>query len=222
MNVLSLSDTIVQFIYSPSIKKRFVDVDLILACGDLPYYYQEYAISMLDKPLFFVRGNHDKLIEYGGGKPRRAPAGGVDLHVKHIKHKGWLFAGVEGSLRYRPGPFQYTQEEMWLSVFRLVPGLFANKILHGRYLDIFVTHAPPEGIHDQSDLAHQGIRAFRWLIDVFQPGYHYHGHVHIYRPDTQIETRRGNTLIVNTFGYQERSIDMPNRQYTQQPDSKTG
>lgn len=207
MKVLSLSDTVVQFIYSPSLPKRFGDVDIVLACGDLPYYYQEFVVSMLDKPLFFVRGNHDKLLEYGHGTNRNAPAGAVDLHRKHVRYQDWLLAGVEGSIRYRPGPFQYSQQEMWMFVLQLVPGLLYNKIAYGRYLDIFVTHSPSKGIHDLDDQAHRGIAAFRWLVEVFQPKYHYHGHVHIYRPDTISETQQGRTLVINTYGYQEKDLE---------------
>jgi hypothetical protein len=47
-------------------------------------------------------------------------------------------AGVEGSIRYREGPFMYTQSEMWLNVFSLIPRLLLNKWIYGRYLDIFI------------------------------------------------------------------------------------
>ena len=205
--VLSLSDVLVQYIYSPYIRKRFSNVDLIIGCGDLPYYYQEYVISSLDVPLFFVRGNHDKITEYSVSGQRTEPRGGIDLHRRNENYQGLLLAGIEGSVRYRPGPFQYTQSEMWRNVFALIPGFFRNKIMHGRFLDIFVTHAPPKGIHDAEDLTHNGINAFRWLIEVFQPAYHFHGHIHIYRPDEVTETLYKNTLVINTFGNRETVLD---------------
>jgi len=114
-----------------------------------------------------------------------------------------VFAGVEGSLRYRPGPFQYTQREMWWHVFSLVPALLRNKLVYGRYIDVFVTHAPPRGIHDKDDLTHQGIDAFRWFIKVFKPDYHFHGHIHVYRPDEVTESLFGSTQVINTFGHKE-------------------
>ena len=58
MKILAVSDTEVPILYSPSIVQRFRDVDVIISCGDLPYYYLEYMISMLDVPLYYVRGNH--------------------------------------------------------------------------------------------------------------------------------------------------------------------
>ena len=210
--ILSLSDVVVPFIYSPNIRTRFNGVDFVIGCGDLPYSYQEYVISLLDVQLFFVRGNHDKEVEYTLAGQRQYPQGGIDLHRRTIKFKGLLFAGVEGSLRYRRGPYQYTQAEMWNNVFALMPGLYRNKLTEGRYLDIFVTHAPPRGIHDKEDLTHRGINAFRWFIKVFKPAYHFHGHIHIYRPDAVLETRFEETCVINTFGHRETILeyDPPN------------
>jgi Icc-related predicted phosphoesterase len=203
MKILALSDTLVPFVYSPQVRRRFDGVDLILGCGDLPYYYLEYVLNAMDRPLFYVRGNHDQVIEYSSEAQRVGPAGGVDLHGRHAAYRGLLLAGVEGSLRYRNGPFQYSQGEMWANVFHLIPGLLRNRVRYGRYLDIFLTHAPPEGVHDRPDLPHQGIRAFRWLADSFKPAYLIHGHVHIYRPDTPTRTRLGSTIVLNAFGFQE-------------------
>jgi len=203
MKILTLSDIIEPTIYSPLVRQRFSKVDLVIGCGDLPYYYQEYVASVLDAMLFFVRGNHDRVIEYTTGGERRTPMGGEDLHRRSVCFQDLLFAGVEGSLRYRPGPFQYTQSEMWWHVFFLVPALFRNKLIHGRYLDVFITHAPPRGIHDKEDLTHQGIDAFRWMLKVFRPIYHFHGHIHIYRPDEIVESLVGPTRVINTFGYKE-------------------
>jgi len=208
MKILSLSDTQIPFIYSPQVRNRFQGIDFILGCGDLAYYYLEYVYDSLNIPLFFVRGNHDQLIEYGACGERNRPHGGIDLHRKTYFYQGVSLAGVEGSLRYRRGDFQYTQAEMWAYVFGLTPFFFRNRLLHGRYLDIFVSHAPPAGIHDRPDLPHQGIKAFRWLIDVFRPRYFFHGHIHIHRPDTQTETICGTTHVINTFGFRETSIEM--------------
>jgi hypothetical protein len=127
-----------------------------------------------------------------------------------INHQGLILAGVEGSLRYREGPFQYTQTQMWLNILRIVPGLIRSKLLHGRYLDIFISHAPPRGIHDQPDLPHQGIDAFLWLINTFKPRYHFHGHIHVYRPDVQTITQHGATTVINTYGYRETPISLVN------------
>jgi Icc-related predicted phosphoesterase len=207
MKILSLSDKIVSFIYSPIVRRRFPNVDLIIGCGDLSYYYLEYVMNALDVPLFFVRGNHDVVAEYDLGIMRTGPQGGTDLHRRTLRYKDLLLAGVEGSPRYRPGRYQYSQAEMWGHVFSLVPGLMANRASTGRYLDVFVTHAAAAGIHDRPDLPHQGIKAFRWLIKVFKPACLIHGHVHIYNPESLTESKVDHTLVINTFGFKEVTVD---------------
>jgi hypothetical protein len=201
MKVLTLSDILVPFLYSPRIKERFSTIDLAIDCGDLPYYYLEYIGDELKADIFFIRGNHSKLEETTTAGPRRAPLGAIDLHRCVFNYHGLLIAGVEGSLRYRNGPFQYNQAEMWGHVIALIPALISNRLRFGRYLDVFISHAPPWGIHDQVDLPHQGIKAFRWLDRVFKPAYHFHGHIHVYRPDVELETKFEKTWVINTFGY---------------------
>lgn len=207
MNVLSISDTVITLLHSPEIREKIRGVDFVIACGDLPYYYQEYIGEKLNVPLYFVRGNHDKLIEYSADGDRTAPCCGIDLH-HHIVHEGdLLLAGVEGCVRYNHwGIFQYTQGEMWRHVLRLAPGLLLNRLLYGRYLDIFVSHAAPWGIHDKPDWPHQGVKAYDWLIRVFKPKYHFHGHNHIYEINTIIETQVGDTLVMNTYGYRQTEL----------------
>lgn len=209
LKALTLSDIVLDWIYSPHIRERFPALDLVVGCGDLPYYYLEYIVSALDVDLFYVRGNHARVVEYGEGGPRSGPHGAIDLHRKVINYRGLLMAGVEGSLRYREGAFQYTQNEMWLNVLGLVPSLLQNRLQYGRYLDVFVSHAAPWGIHDQPDLPHQGIKAFRWLMRVFKPRYHLHGHIHVYRPDTVTVTRVGETQVINTYGYRVVDLEFP-------------
>jgi hypothetical protein len=208
LKILSLSDKQLDFIYNAQVKERFGDVDLILGCGDLTYYYLEFVVSMLDVPLYFVRGNHSNQVEYTMVGPKIKPEGGTNLHRRVINHQGLIMAGVEGSLRYREGPFQYSQTEMWLHVVRLLPRLLTNRVSRGRALDIFVSHAPPWGIHDQPDLPHQGIKAFRWLIETCKPSYHFHGHIHVYRQDVQTVTRHGSTMVINTYGFAETIVPL--------------
>jgi hypothetical protein len=78
----------------------------------------EYVSNALNAPLYFVRGNHASQVEYTVAGPRTAPLGAIDLHRRIVQHDGLLLAGVEGSLRYRESPFQYSQGEMWGHVYR--------------------------------------------------------------------------------------------------------
>ena len=209
MKILSVSDQVDPRIYSEALKERHSDVAFVLSCGDLPYEYLEYIISGLNRPLYYVHGNHDLYKRSNQEETRSLPLGGDNLHRKMYREHGLLLAGVEGSIRYNQKTrYQYTQAEMWSHVLRLVPGLYYNKLVYGRFLDIFVTHAPPKGIHEGEDWTHQGIKAFRWLIDTFQPSYHFHGHIHIYRPDAIVETQIGKTLVINTFQHRVTEIQI--------------
>ncbi|HSV86023.1 MAG TPA: metallophosphoesterase [Levilinea sp.] len=208
MKILAVSDEERAIIYNPAICSRFGDIGFVISCGDLPYYYLEYIISMLNKPLYYVRGNHAVRIEFGDGIERAHPWGGINLHRRCIRDRsGLLLAGIEGCLQYNFGPQQYSDAEMWKMVWGLAPRFLWNKLRYGRFVDIFVTHAAPWKVHDQDDRAHRGVKAFRWVIDVFKPAYLLHGHVHVYRRDTVIETVVRQTCVMNVFGYREIDLD---------------
>jgi len=210
MKLLAVSDVEVGFLYSPMICDKFQDVDLLFSCGDLPYYYVEYMLTMLNVPCYYIRGNHSSAVEYGSSGTRKSPLGAVDLHKRCIEDEtGLLVAGLEGCLRYNPGAHQYSQAEYWNMVFGLVPRFLFNKAVLGRYLDVFISHAPPWQIHDDDDLPHRGIKAFRWLINVFQPQYFLHGHIHVYRMDTVTRSMIGKTAVVNVYGYKVLPIETP-------------
>lgn len=208
ITILAVSDEVDPLIYSPAIKDRYGNVDLVISCGDLPYDYLDYIISSLNCPMYFVHGNHDLVRKTADANPDSYPLGGVNLHGRITRNNELILAGVEGSILYnRKSPYQYSQGQFWNIVLGLVPNLFLNKLKYGRYLDIFVTHAPSAGIHDRSDWAHQGIKAFRWLVKTFQPECHLHGHIHLYRPDEIWESSFGSTRVINTF--RSRLIQLP-------------
>ena len=213
MELLTVSDIESCLVYSPKIKQRFKNTELAISCGDLSYSYLEYIISSLDIPLYYVRGNHAKKIEFGCFQPRQSPWGAIDLHKRVVRDSttGLLLAGIEGSLRYNDGDYQYSQARMLWMVMQLVPRLLWNKLRYGRYLDIFISHAPPWGIHDREDRPHQGIKAFNWLIKTFKPTFHLHGHIHVYQPWIVTETRVGQTLILNTYGFRRLNFPSPHK-----------
>jgi Icc-related predicted phosphoesterase len=197
--ILAVSDIELPYMYKSIPNGSFKDIDLVISCGDLPFSYLEYILSLLNRDLYFVRGNHAP----EGRDIKTEPEGGQSLHLTtRITESGLLLAGIEGSLLYNYGPYQYTQSQMWWMVYRLVPRLVINYWKYGRFLDIFVTHAPPWKIHDQDDPAHQGVKAFRWLIESFQPKYHLHGHTMDYLHNERQVTRLGKTTIMNVTGYE--------------------
>ena len=203
MKILTVSDRIVEGIYSASIKQRFGDVDLVLACGDLPPYYLEFIVTMLSVPLLYVFGNHDLGVFTPNGKFKYAPEGCINIDGRVMNVKGLLIGGLEGSMLYSGrSHHQYTEWDMRWKALRMAPALWWNRLRYGRFLDILITHAPPYRIHDGSDLCHTGFKTFLRMMDIYRPRYLIHGHVHIYSPHTIVRTTYRYTQVVNTYGYQ--------------------
>jgi Icc-related predicted phosphoesterase len=213
MKILCVSDQIDPLVYSDAIRERFKDVDIILSAGDLPMDYLDFIVSSLNKPLFFVFGNHHlKAYPSYRRSPFSAspyefeedeiPAGGAIHTGSKVKYEeGLIIAGLGGSMRYNGAQNQYTEFQMYMEMLRLLPGLLFNRIFRGRYLDILLTHAPPRGIHDREDKCHQGFKAFRWFMDTFRPRYLVHGHIHLYDLSELRTSSYGDTQVINAYSH---------------------
>ena len=199
LRILAVSDQVVQSIYNPCIRERFGNVDMVLSCGDLPYSYLEYIVSMLDVPCFYVHGNHDRPEYMSSGYTLTRPGGWINLDERTATVNGLIVGGLEGSMRYRPrAPFQYSEQEMARKVLRLTPALLLNRLRYGRYVDILITHSPPFGIHDGKDLPHQGFKALLKLMTRFRPRYLLHGHKHVYGIQSS-RTQYVDTEVINVY-----------------------
>ncbi len=208
MKVLAVSDRVQEHIYSPAIRDRYADVKMVFGCGDVPYYYLEYIVTMLSVPLLYVRGNHDQPVYMSGGRVATRAEGCLDVDGRVVVRSGVLVAGIEGSMRYRPdGTGMYTDREVTLKLVQMVPRLLRNKVRNGRYLDVLLAHSPPYGIHDRSDLPHTGFRSFLPFMRFFRPRYLLHGHVHTYTPFSVTQTRYYDTFVINVYPHQV--IDIP-------------
>ncbi len=207
MKILTVSDIVERRLYNVKIKEDLKDIDLILSCGDLPFYYLDYLSSMLNVPLYYVFGNHHTgAMLTAHGNDVRYP-GGVNLDDSVVEEKGMLIGGFEGCMNYNYGPKQYSDFEMWQKVQKIKPRLWKNKLFRQRYIDIVITHAPPFGIHDKLDICHRGFKSFRTLIDKYQPRYFIHGHIHRYSLQDEWKTHYQNTIVINTYGYRVLEIE---------------
>jgi len=210
LKILVVADRVVELVYGPHVRKYFGDVELVLSCGDLPYDYLEYIVTMLGVPVFFVRGNHDReWVQTAAGVEPAYPGGCVDLHRRVTDCQELLIAGLEGSPRYKPGPYQCTDAEMELRILAMWPRLWLNRLRSGRYLDILVTHAAPSGIHDQSDACHRGFPSLVRFMDCFRPRYLVHGHIHLYGHHQHWRSTYRQTEVVNAFGYRVIDVSPP-------------
>ncbi len=213
MKILCISDQIDSLVYSINVKERYQDVDLVISAGDLPMEYLEFIVSTLNKPLLFVFGNHHltafsyyhrsvlasntQIVQ----KIHNEGYGSTYIGFKTRKEGNLLCAGASGCLRYNKEPSQYTERQMKWKLIALIPQLVYNKWRYGRYLDIFVAHAAPFGIHDREDRCHTGFKCFLWFMKIFKPRYFLHGHIHLYDLQSPRITKYYETTVINVFSH---------------------
>ncbi len=215
VKVLCVSDHIDPLVYSTQVKQRFHDIDLVISAGDLPMRYLGFIASSLNTPVVFVFGNHNNEEISVFRPPRHSPLEDINSAAHHTRNRygstcaeervvrtnGLLIAGLGGSPRYNRGPHQFTEGQMRLRIAKLIPRLLWNKVRHGRYLDILVTHAAPRGLQDGSDKCHTGFTSFLWFMRTFRPRYLLHGHIHLYDRNAPRSTVYHDTTIINVYDH---------------------
>lgn len=202
MKILIIADTEEKVLYDHFNRERFRDVDLIVSCGDLNVGYLDFVMTMVNVPMFYIRGNHDDELL------TEPPLGAVCLEDKVVKFKGYCFAGLGGCLRYNNrAKSMFTESEMKWRCIKLAS---RAKIKGG--VDILVTHAPVRGYGDLEDLPHRGFKCFDTFLTRFHPAYLFHGHVHKnYKRGIQTEyIHPSGTVIVNGCGYE--IVNIPDRE----------
>lgn len=228
MKILCLSDYVDPFIYNQNLKESFKDVDLVLCAGDLPLDYVDFVVTILNKPTYFIFGNHN-LNEFSYYHKSTGDMASPDNHGMNRHNYGHggtyagfkvfrdqsllitdpltgkkrplLIAGISGSLKYNNGLNQYTDRQMKRRLLKMMPALLINKIKYGKYLDILLTHASPRHIHDKEDPCHKGFECFNWFIEKFRPTYLIHGHIHLYDAREERVTRVQDTTVVNAYAH---------------------
>jgi uncharacterized protein len=212
MRLLCIADHVDPLIYSNGLKDRYGKVDCVVSCGDLALGYYDFVVSSLNKPLYFVFGNHhtehreqfarrhDPFYEMPPSWDR-AGAGATCIEGRVVRTRGLIIAGLGGSILYNGGENQYTDFAMVRAILRLVPALLWHRLVHGRFLDVLLTHSPPYGINDLPDACHTGFRSFLWFMRTFKPRWLVHGHVHLYDRNAAREARYGSTTIVNAYDH---------------------
>ena len=197
MKILTVADEEAPYLWDYYQPGRLSGYDLILSCGDLKQEYLEFLVTMSNRPLLYVPGNHDK------GYINYPPEGCECVDDKVIEVCGLRIAGLGGCIRYNLGVYQYTDEEMARRVRRLEPKIHA---LGG--VDIIISHSPPRGYGDADDNAHHGFKAFVRLMDKYHPKYFIHGHVHpSYGDRLPQSVQYGSTTVFNTVGWKVIEIE---------------
>jgi hypothetical protein len=203
--ILAVTDEVDPRIHSETLRERLGRVAFAVSCGDLPPSYLEFIADALNRPVYYVLGNHAE--ELSGrclGAASCKPGGAIDLGGKVVQDPatGLILAGFPGSPRYCDNaPGQYADREIALMARKMVPRLQWNRLRHGRALDLLVTHAPPRDINDREDPAHRGFEALRGFLQTWRPAYHLHGHVHLYDRSQPYRQRFEDTEVINVFPY---------------------
>jgi len=190
-------------IHSPNFPDNLPPFDLILSAGDMPGEVLEFMATKARVAPHFVLGNHavGLLREADGAAPSRRPGGCVDVHLRYVEVAGVTVLGVQGSARYRDGPFQYTEREFAVMLARMTPRLLLERRRRGRAVDVLLTHAPPVGPAAGPDHAHRGVPAFNDFHARWRPLLHVHGHVHLEGARPREHVTEHGVRVVNAFGY---------------------
>ena len=190
MKILLVSDEEDKYLWDFYKPGRLKDIDLILSAGDLKAEYLSFLVTMANRPLLYVHGNHD------GGYAQRPPEGCQCIDGKLVTVGGLRILGLGGSALYNGGPHQYTERQMRRRIHRL-----RLKLALTGGVDIVLTHAPVRGFGDEDNMTHRGFEAFLPLLDQYQPRYLVHGHIHQrYGANRPRCYQYNETTIVNATG----------------------
>ncbi len=174
-------------LYSEYAKTELKETDFLISCGDLHSEYLEFLVTLSNKPLYYVHGNHDSRYD------RDPPEGCICIDDDLVIHQGIRILGLGGSVRYSQDKYQYTEKEMEKRIRKL-----RRKIRRAGGVDIVVTHAPIRGYGDLEDYAHRGFACFEKLLKELRPKYWLYGHVHLrYRHGLPRTIEYGKTQIIN-------------------------
>ena len=190
MKILVIADIESKSLWDNYAPEKFEGIDLIISCGDLCADYLEFLATMLTIPILYVPGNHDT-------KYTETPPGGCEcIDGKIFTYNGVRFLGLGGSMRYKSGPFMYTEKQMKHNIRRV-----KGKIIRHSGFDVLVTHAPVKGFGDLPDLPHRGFACFGKLLELCRPSYMIHGHVHANYGSKFARTREhpSGTTIINAY-----------------------
>lgn len=187
MKILAVSDEECAALWDYYVPGRLKDYDLIISCGDLKAEYLSFLVTMGKAPVLYVHGNHDTGYD-------KTPPEGCDCIDDHIVvYNGIRILGLGGCLKYHPGKHQYTEAQMRRRIARL-----RYRLWRMGGVDIVVTHAPPAGVGDGEDPAHQGFDSLLELLDQYKPKYLLHGHVHLsYGIDRTRQREYADTKVIN-------------------------
>ena len=191
MKILTVSDEESPYLWDYYRPGSLAGLDMILSAGDLKASYLSFLVTMANRPLLYVHGNHD-------GQYDALPPEGCDcVDDRLITVNGLRILGLGGCVMYNRGPYQYTEQQMQRRIRRL-----SFRLRRAGGVDIVLAHAPIRGCGDEDNITHRGFEAFIPLLDKYKPRYFIHGHVHKSYSGAGFERVRrcGDTTVINASG----------------------
>ena len=199
MRILALSDEESKGLWDYYQPGKLAGIDLILSAGDLRPEYLSFLVTMANRPLLYIYGNHDR------GYLKNPPEGCDCVEDRLVTVKGLRILGLGGTMIYNEGFCSYSERQMERRIRRL-----RGKIRKAGGIDIVLTHAPVRGYGDEDYISHRGYEAFLKLIEEYKPAVLVHGHVHkSYTSNFERCFRCGDTQIINASG--TYIFDFPDR-----------
>ncbi len=117
------------------------------------------------KPIFFIMGNDDGIIEGGLSWPENKSL--ININQKRAVYKKFKFIGYQYTVPFVGGLYEKPESEQKKDLARLERKIDSDTIL--------ITHGPPRGILDDQNY---GSNALRNLVDKNPPRLHLFGHIH--------------------------------------------
>ena len=193
IRILAISDEPDPSLDSPATREGLGEIDLVIGAGDLQPEYLSFVVDAFGAPVRYVRGNHDVGAAWSHTERALLPEPMPD--ATPVDEAGLRIIGFSGSPTYSGRGLEIGGRSMWgKAILAWLRTARARPVL-------VVSHAPPRDVNDDSDLAHRGFPAFRWLTGRLEPPLWLHGHTALVRRgiDGRSATHAG-TLFYNCTG----------------------
>ena len=193
IRILAISDEPDPTLESAATREGLGEIDLVIGAGDLQPEYLSFIGDAFGAPVRYVRGNHDVGSAWAHTERKLLPEPMPD--ATPVEEGGLRLIGFSGSPTYSGRGHEIGGGQMWGKVILAwLRNARARPVL-------VVSHAPPRDVNDDTDRAHRGFPAFRWLTDRLKPPLWLHGHTALVRRgiDGRTATHAG-TLFYNCTG----------------------
>lgn len=183
MKILVIADEESRALTEFYAENNFEDISFVLSAGDLPYTYLQTIKSNLNKPLFYVQGNHDI------HKPKFFDKEYIEWKVKEccgIRMLGIGCQKINGQIM--------TEAEMTRKLKRVY-----QRIKSKWHIDIVIAHYPALGVGDGQDKAHTGFLAIKEFVEKIKPTYFIYGHNHLNYGKGHRVLQMNDVMFINAY-----------------------